>query len=45
MATIREIAKEAGVSPATVSRMLSGNTPVSRDAQNKINTAIATLKM
>lgn len=44
MATIREIAKEAGVSPATVSRMLSGNTPVSRDTQNKINTAIATLE-
>ena len=36
MKTVREIAKEAGVSPATVSRILNGTTGVSREKREKV---------
>jgi len=38
--TIYDIAKEAGVSPATVSRVLTGSTNVKEDKRIKINTLI-----
>ena len=40
MATIREIAELAGVSPATVSRVMNGNVPVRENARNKVLSAI-----
>lgn len=43
MATVREIAKEAGVSPATVSRLLTGKVPVNLETSNKIMAAIEKL--
>jgi DNA-binding LacI/PurR family transcriptional regulator len=39
--TIQELAKICGVSPATVSRSLKGEAPVSRETRQKINEAIA----
>ncbi|HEY4251079.1 MAG TPA: LacI family DNA-binding transcriptional regulator [Roseomonas sp.] len=43
MATVRDVALLAGVSPATVSRVLSGRTAVSADAQAKVLTAVKAL--
>ena len=46
MATIREVAKLAGVSPATVSRVLSGDPgfSVREETRLKINDAVARLR-
>lgn len=41
MATILEVAKKAGVSKATVSRVLSGNGYVSQEKRDRVNQAIA----
>ena len=43
MATVREIAKQAQVSPATVSRMLNGNPCIKESTRQKINEAIKLL--
>lgn len=43
MATIRDVAKEAGVSIATVSRVLQGSARVHPDTQQRINDAIRKL--
>ncbi|WP_105616101.1 LacI family DNA-binding transcriptional regulator [Vallitalea okinawensis] len=43
MATIKDVAKEARVSTATVSRVLNGNYPVSQDAKEKVENAIKAL--
>lgn len=43
MATIKDVAREAGVSTATVSRVLNGNYPVSQDAKDKVENAIKAL--
>lgn len=40
MATVREIAKLAGVSPSTVSRVLNDTAPVGEKARNKVLSAI-----
>ncbi|MCH4886575.1 LacI family transcriptional regulator [Acidaminobacter sp. JC074] len=40
MSTIKKVAKEAGVSTATVSRVLNGNYPVSKDAYEKVMAAV-----
>lgn len=40
MSTIKKVAKEAGVSTATVSRVLNGNYPVSKDAYDKVMEAV-----
>lgn len=40
MSTIKKVAKEAGVSTATVSRVLNGNYPVSKDAYEKVMSAV-----
>ncbi|MER5753507.1 LacI family DNA-binding transcriptional regulator [Streptomyces sp. NPDC002088] len=42
-ATIRDVATRAGVSPATVSRVLTGNRPVSPTAQARVQRAIRDL--
>jgi DNA-binding LacI/PurR family transcriptional regulator len=39
--TIQELAKICGVSPATVSRSIKGQVPVSKETRQKINDAIA----
>jgi DNA-binding LacI/PurR family transcriptional regulator len=39
--TIQELAKICGVSPATVSRSIKGQAPVSRETRQKINEAVA----
>ncbi|QCX33231.1 LacI family transcriptional regulator [Caloramator sp. E03] len=44
MATIEEVAKEAGVSVATVSRVLNNKSPVSINARIKVENAIKKLK-
>ena len=44
MATVREIAKEAQVSAATVSRMLNGNPCIKEATRKKIHDAIETLQ-
>lgn len=41
MATILEVAKRAGVSKATVSRVLSGNGYVSQETREKVMQAVA----
>lgn len=41
--TIKDIAKAAGVSIATVSRAINGNYPVSRDARDRIENAVREL--
>ena len=41
--TIKDVAKEAGVSVATVSRVLNGSCSVSEDAAKKVNDAINSL--
>ena len=38
--TIYDIAKEAGVSPATVSRILTGNTAVRQEKRDRVNQII-----
>jgi LacI family transcriptional regulator len=43
MASIRDVAKEAGFAPATVSRYLSGQIRLSPDTQRRIEDAIAKL--
>lgn len=43
MATIKDVAREAGVSTATVSRVLNGNYPVSQDAREKVEATIKRL--
>lgn len=43
-ATISDVAKHAGVSIATVSRVLNGNTPVQADKAERVRRAIAELK-
>lgn len=40
MASIREVAKIAGVSPATVSRVMNGSAGVSPEKQNRVQEAI-----
>lgn len=42
-ATVRDVANHAGVSPATVSRVLTGNRPVSRDIQARVYQAMKEL--
>ena len=41
--TIKDIAKEAGISVATVSRVINGNYPVSTEARQRVMNAINTL--
>ncbi len=43
MATVREIAQLAGVSPSTVSRVLTASTPVSAATRRKVQEAVDTL--
>jgi len=43
MTTIKDIAKRAGVSTATVSRALSGNIPVNEDTRQKVLQAVKEL--
>lgn len=43
MATIKEVAKRAGVSPSTVSRVLTGNVPVSDAARDRVLSAVREL--
>jgi LacI family transcriptional regulator len=43
MATIYDVAKAAGVSPKTVSRVLSGDAPVGRSTWEVVQEAIAKL--
>jgi LacI family transcriptional regulator len=43
MATIREVSRLARVSPATVSRVINGTTPVAPSTQRRVLEAIATL--
>ena len=43
MATIRDVAREAGVSPSTVSYALSGKRTISRETRERIDEAIADL--
>ena len=44
MATIRDVAKLAGVGIGTVSRVISGKGSVSQKTRNKVNSAMAALK-
>ena len=44
MATIREVSRLARVSPATVSRVLNGTTPVAEPTKERVLKAIATLE-
>ena len=41
--TIRDVAKEAGVSPSTVSRVLSNNERISQETKQKVKEAIKKL--
>lgn len=43
MATIYDVAKAAGVSPKTVSRVLNGDAPVGRDTKDAVEAAMASL--
>ncbi len=43
MATIHDVAKQAGVSPATVSRVLNNGEIVSEETRNRVNQAIENL--
>ena len=43
MATIYDVAKRAGVSPKTVSRVLNGDAPVGRETRTAVEQAIADL--
>lgn len=43
MATIRDVARHAGVGVGTASRVISGRGPVSRDAVERVNTAVREL--
>lgn len=43
MATIYDVAREAGVSPKTVSRVLNGDAPVNAATRDKVEAAIANL--
>ncbi len=44
MATIKDVAKRAGVGVGTVSRVIAGSGPVSADATNRVRRAIAELR-
>jgi LacI family transcriptional regulator len=44
MATIKDVAKRAGVGVGTASRVIAGNGPVSADAVRRVHRAIAELK-
>ena len=43
MSTIAEVAKEAGVSVATVSRVINGNAPISEETLERVTAAISKL--
>ena len=43
MATIRDVARQAGVGVGTASRVISGRGPVSKEAASRVNAAIAEL--
>lgn len=43
MATIKDVAKMAGVSPSTVSRALSGNAPVDKQTRERVMEAVRAL--
>lgn len=45
MATIKEIAKEANVSPSTVSRVLAGSSKISPETTKRVLEAIKNLAM
>ena len=45
MATVREIAALARVSPSTVSRVINGNVPVKEKARNKVLHAMKRLEI
>lgn len=42
--TIHDIARKAGVSPSTVSRVLNGNTPVAEDKRRRVLAAVNSLE-
>lgn len=44
MVNIHDVAKAAGVSTSTVSRVLTGNVPVSEEARNRVMEAVGKLK-
>ena len=44
MSTIKDVALKAGVSTATVSRVLNGNYPVSKDAYDKVMSAVESVE-
>ena len=44
MATVREIAKLCGVSPSTVSRVLTNSSPVREKTRSKVLAAVSTLE-
>ena len=43
MATIKDVAKKAGVSPSTVSRTLKDNPAISEETKNKVRAAMEEL--
>ena len=44
MANIRDVARRAGVSPITVSRVINNSGPVSDETRREVETAIAELR-
>ena len=44
MATIRDVAKKAGVNPSTVSRVIAGSDKISKATTEKVLTAMKALK-
>ena len=43
MATIKDVAKAAGVAPSTVSRVLAGSSRISPDTQEKVRATMKAL--